>query len=142
MTLSAAFAYINHRFLKMPFVIGLFFLSTVFSLVIISSKSWDRQHYAAIKSIIDQINISKFVLDVMLGLLLFAGSLQTRWTDIRSQLRPITLFSVGGVILSTILIAYLLSFVCNLFHFPVAFIHCLIFGALISPTDPIAVLGI
>jgi CPA1 family monovalent cation:H+ antiporter len=142
MTLSAAFAYINHRFLKMPFVIGLFFLSTVFSLVIISSKNWDRQQYAAIKSIIDQIDISKFVLEIMLGFLLFAGSLQTRWLDIRSQLKPITLFSVGGVILSTVIIAYLLFFVCSLFHFPIAFIHCLLFGALISPTDPIAVLGI
>ena len=75
LSLSAAFAYINHRFLKMPFVIGLFFLSTLLSLAIISSKAWDTQHYAQIKSIIAGIDISAIVLNIMLGFLLFAGSL-------------------------------------------------------------------
>jgi monovalent cation:H+ antiporter, CPA1 family len=142
MTLSAAFAYINHRFIKMPFVIGLFFLSTILSLIIISSKSWDAQHYAEIKDIVAHIDISKIILEVMLGFLLFAGSLHTRWSDIRRQLKPISLFAIGGVLVSTIIIAGLLFFICDLFHFPIGFIHCLLFGALISPTDPIAVLGI
>jgi CPA1 family monovalent cation:H+ antiporter len=142
MTLSAAFAYINHRYIKMPFVIGLFFLSTVLSLIVLSSKSWDLRHYAEIKDIIRHINISKFILEIMLGFLLFAGSLHTRWADISLQLRPITLFAVGGVLLSTIIVAGLIFWVAKLFNYPIGFIHCLLFGALISPTDPIAVLGI
>lgn len=142
MSLSAAFAYINHRFIKMPFVIGLFFLSSILSLVVLSSKSWDIQHYSEIKNVIEHTDLSKFILEIMLGFLLFAGSLHTGWADIKSQLKPISLFAVGGVILSTVLIAALLFYVCQLFDFPIGFIHCLIFGALISPTDPIAVLGI
>lgn len=140
--LSAAFAYINHRFIKLPFVIGLFFLSTILSLVVISSKFWDTQDYVQIKSQIEHIDISRLILEIMLGFLLFAGSLNTRWEDIKNQLKPILLFAVGGVILSTILIAGLLYGVCNLFGVSIGFIYCLIFGALISPTDLIAVLGI
>jgi len=142
MTLSATFAYINHRFIKMPFVIGLFFLTTVLSLIVLSSKYWDVEDYALIKSAIEHTNISSLILEIMLGFLLFAGSLHTRWSDIKSQLKPISLFAVAGVILSTLIIAGLLYLVCALFYFPISVIHCLIFGALISPTDPIAVLGI
>jgi CPA1 family monovalent cation:H+ antiporter len=126
----------------MPFVIGLFFLSTLLSLAIISSKVWDTQHYAQVKSIITGIDISSIILNIMLGFLLFAGSFHTSWKEIRSQLKPISLFAGAGVILSTIIIAGLFYGLCQLVSVPVSFIYCLIFGALISPTDPIAVLGI
>jgi CPA1 family monovalent cation:H+ antiporter len=142
MTLSAAFAYINHRFIKMPFVIGLFFLSTVLSLIVLSSRIWDVEHYAIIKDVIEHTDISRFILQVMLGFLLFAGSLHTRWEDIRKQIKPVSLFALAGVIISTIVIAILLYGTCIFFDYPIGFIHCLLFGALISPTDPIAVLGI
>lgn len=140
--ISAAFAYINHRFIRMPFVIGLFFLSTVLSLLIISSKQWDAIHYAEIKQTIEQTDISGFILDIMLGFLLFAGSLHTNWNDVRNQIKPITLFAVAGVIVSTLIIGGILYAIAGFFDAPVDLIHCLIFGALISPTDPIAVLGI
>jgi CPA1 family monovalent cation:H+ antiporter len=126
----------------MPFVIGLFFLSTVLSLLIISSKNWEVMHFVQIKDIIEHTDISKFILEIMLGFLLFAGSLHTSWDGIRNQIKPITLFAVGGVLASTIIIASVFYGACNLFNVPIGFIHCLIFGALISPTDPIAVMGI
>jgi CPA1 family monovalent cation:H+ antiporter len=141
-SISALFAYLNHRYIKMPFVIGLFFLSTLLSLAIICSSFWDMQQYEAIKNIVRQVDISKFVLEIMLGFLLFAGSFHTRWLDIRSQIKPITLFAVGGVLFSTVVIGALLYYTCQLLQVPVSQLHCLIFGALISPTDPIAVLGI
>jgi CPA1 family monovalent cation:H+ antiporter len=81
--ISAAFAYINFRYLKMPFVIGLFFLSTVVSLIIFISKFWFIQPYAGLKAIVQQTDISKFILEIMLGLLLFAGSLHTKWFEIK-----------------------------------------------------------
>ncbi|MGB8318433.1 MAG: sodium:proton antiporter, partial [Ignavibacteriaceae bacterium] len=142
MSLSAAFAYINYRVIKLPFVIGLFLLSTILSIVVLSSKIWDVAHFSEIKSIIVHTDISRIILQVMLGFLLFAGSLHINWSDIKSQLKPISLFAVGGVILSTIIIAGMLYEVCHLLGADIGFIHCLIFGALISPTDPIAVLGI
>ncbi|MBA4853804.1 sodium:proton antiporter [Emticicia sp. BO119] len=141
-SLSAAFAYINHRFIKMPFVIGLFFLSTILSLVIVSSRIWDFQHYLFVKNLIAKTDLSYVILDIMLGFLLFAGSLHTPWNEIKKQWKPISLFAIGGVIASTIIIASILYPLCGWLELPVSFIHCLVFGALISPTDPIAVLGI
>ena len=141
-SLSAIFAYINHRFIKMPFVIGLFFLSTLLSLVIVSSKMWNTEYYSEIKSLIEQTNISRFILEVMLGYLLFAGSLHTHWGDIKSQLKPISLLAIVGVLSSTVIIGAFFYGTCSFLGIYISFIYCLIFGALISPTDPIAVLGI
>lgn len=140
--ISAFFGYINERYIKMPFVIGLFFLSTLFSLLILSLKFWDFTHYSQIKSLIDNLDISKYILEYMLGFLLFAGALHTDWKDIKLQIKPISLFAIFGVILSTLIIAILFYGLCALLPIQVDFIHCLLFGALISPTDPIAVLGI
>ena len=141
-TLSAFFAYINYRFIKMPFVIGLFFLSTILSLVILTSKLWGVEYYAEIKDAINHIDISEIILKIMLGFLLFAGSLHTNWADIKRQIKPVSLFAIGGVMLSTIIIAGILYATCNLMGVTLDFIYCLLFGALISPTDPISVLGI
>jgi len=141
-TLAAGFAYLNHRFIKMPFVIGLFFLSTILSILIVLSNFLDIAYYDQMKKIIEQIDLSKIILDVMLGFLLFAGSLHTPWSGIRSQLKPVLLFSIAGVIVSTAIIAGLLFWAGPLLNVKIKFIYCLIFGAIISPTDPIAVIGI
>lgn len=140
--ISATFAYINQRYIKMPFVIGLFFLSTILSLIILSSKFWAAQYFHQIKELVAHIDISKYIIDYMLGLLLFAGSMHTNWKDVKKQMKPITTFAVFGVIASTFIIGGLFSVVSNLFNIQISFIYCLLFGALISPTDPIAVLGI
>jgi len=141
-SLSATFSYINHRFIKMPFVIGLFFLSTILSLVVLCSKLWNVHQYSEIKNIVEHTDISKLILNIMLGFLLFAGSLHVKWQNIKRQLRPITIYAFGGVILSTFIIAVLFYIICNLTGIHIRFIYCLLFGVLISPTDPIAVLGI
>ncbi len=140
--LSAAFAYLNQRLLKLPFVIGLFLLSTILSVFVISSKLWLHIPVEEIRTYIELANIDNIVLNYLLGFLLFAGALHTNWIDLKQQIRPIATFALGGVLLSTILIAslfYGLTIHCQL---EIDVIHCLIFGALISPTDPIAVLGI
>lgn len=126
----------------MPFVIGLFFLSTIVSLVVFVSKFWFVQPYAGLKAIVEQTDMSKFILEIMLGLLLFAGSLHTKWFEIKKYIKQIALFAIGGVIFSTIIVAGLVYGICSLLHIEIDFIYCLLFGALISPTDPIAVLGI
>lgn len=140
--ISATFAYINQRYIKMPFVIGLFFLSTLLSLVILSAKFWANSYFTDIKTIIASVDISKYILEYMLGYLLFAGSLHTEWADIKKQIKPISIFAVFGVALSTVLIGGLFYGLASLFNTQINFIYCLLFGALISPTDPIAVLGI
>lgn len=140
--LSAGFAYLNQRFLKLPFVIGLFLLSTILSLFVISSRLWLDIPVDKIKSYIEFAHIEKIILDVLLGFLLFAGSLHTNWNNLKHEIRQIATFAVGGVLLSTTIIAFIFYGITQLFHLPVDLTYCFIFGALISPTDPIAVLGI
>jgi CPA1 family monovalent cation:H+ antiporter len=140
--LSAGFAYVNQRFLKLPFVIGLFFLSTVLSVFVISTKWWLSIPLQEIKTYIVLANIDKIVLNYLLGFLLFAGALHTNWNNLKHQIKPIATFALGGVLLSTLIIAVLFYGLTQIFNLNISFIYCLIFGALISPTDPIAVLGI
>jgi CPA1 family monovalent cation:H+ antiporter len=140
--LSAIFAYINQKILKLPFVIGLFFLSTVLSVVVLSSKYWIIVPIEEIKNTIEQLEIDKIILNFLLGFLLFAGALHTNWNDLKLQIKTIATFAIGGVLLSTLLIAGLFYFVTGLFGLEIPLLFCFIFGALISPTDPIAVLGI
>ncbi len=140
--LSAGFAYINQKFLKLPFVIGLFLLSTILSLIVFSSGIWLNLPYNDIKQVIANTKIDKIVLDILLGFLLFAGAMHTNWEGIKNQIRPIAVFALGGVLLSTIIIAGLFFVISQLLQLQIDFIYCLLFGALISPTDPIAVLGI
>lgn len=140
--LSALFAYVNRRFLKLPFVIGLFVLSTVLSLVIVSSKIWLHLSIEQTEKTIEQLHVDKVILNIMLGFLLFAGALHTNWNDLKKQIRPIAVFALGGVVVSTIIIALLFRLTTQLIGLEVDMLYCFIFGALISPTDPIAVLGI
>ena len=141
-SLSAGFAYLNQRFLKLPFVIGLFVLSTVLSFLMISTKLWLNIPLQDIKIIVEQANIDKIIINYLLGFLLFAGALHTNWNKLKEQIRPIATFALGGVLLSTMLVASLFYGLTQFFKIEVSFVYCLIFGALISPTDPIAVLGI
>lgn len=140
--LSAAFAYLNQRFLKLPFVIGLFLLSTLLSLVVLATRFWMAHPNEEIRDIIENIHIEKIISDILLGFLLFAGASHTRWSDIKAQIRPVSLFALGGVLLSTAIIACLLYLTAYLLRLQLGIDACLLFGALISPTDPIAVLGI
>lgn len=140
--LSAGFAYLNQKFLKLPFVIGLFLLSTILSVFVISSPLWLNLPIQEIKTYIELAEIDKIVLRYLLGFLLFSGALQTNWNNLKQQLRPIATFAIGGVFLSTIIIAVLFYGLFQAFDLQISFIYCLIFGALISPTDPVAVLGI
>lgn len=126
----------------MPFVIGLFFLSMIASLLVLSIKLFIPQPYIHLKTLVQQTNISSFILNVMLGFLLFAGSLHTSWSNIKKQLKQITLLAIAGTIISTVIIAALFYGVAIVINLRIDLIYCLLFGALISPTDPVAVLGI
>ncbi len=140
--LSAGFAFINQKFLKLPFVIGLFFLSTALSVIVLTSQLWIDIDVKGLEKYLENSHLDRLIIDVFLGFLLFAGALHTNWGNLRSQIKPIASFALGGVILSTVIIAGLFYFIAGLLGIDISFVYCLIFGALISPTDPIAVLGI
>ncbi|WP_144605156.1 cation:proton antiporter [Algoriphagus algorifonticola] len=140
--LSALFAYINTKFLKLPFTIGLMIIAMLFTLVILILGYFESAVLEQSKSLIQSIDFKTVLLEIMLSFLLFAGALHTKLDELAKQRGPIMLFATFGVLLSTFLIGTLFYFLAELIGHPIAYIYCLLFGALISPTDPIAVLGI
>ncbi len=140
--ISAIFGYINVRFLKLPNTIGLMLITIVFTLVVFAISYVDDTLLNAERYIISQIDFKTVLLDVMLSFLLFAGALHTNFEQLKVQRWPILVFSTLGVLVSTFLVGTFMFYILQLFGLEVNFIYCLLFGSLISPTDPIAVLGI
>ena len=140
--LSAFFAFINTKFLKLPFTIGLMIIAMCFTLAIIILGVFEHWILDEAKLIIDSVDFETVLLEVMLSFLLFAGALHTKLDELKKQRAPIMVFATLGVLTSTFLIGGMMYFTSHWLGHDIAFIYCLLFGALISPTDPIAVLGI
>jgi len=140
--LSAVFGYINVRFLKLPITIGLMLITIVFTMIIVGIAQFDNTLLLREKELINSIDFETVLLDIMLSFLLFAGALHTNFNQLRVQRGPILAFATLGVIVSTFLVGIIMFYVLGWIGLEVTFINCLLFGALISPTDPIAVLGI
>lgn len=140
--ISALFGYINVRFLKLPTTIGLMVITLVFTLIVLAVSSFDNTLLEHEKLLIAQIDFKTVLLDVMLSFLLFAGALHTNFQQLKIQRKPILTFATFGTLTSTFLVGVFVYYVLKLVNLDVDFIYCLLFGALISPTDPIAVLGI
>lgn len=140
--LSAIFGYINVRFLKLPNTIGLMIITIVFTLFVIALSYFDPTLLNFEKVMISKLDFRELLLDEMLSFLLFAGALHTNFNQLKIQRWPVLMFSTLGVLTSTFLVGTCMYFLLQLFGMQIGFIYCLLFGALISPTDPIAVLGI
>ena len=142
--LAALFGYVNVRFLKLPNTIGLMLITIVFTLAVLALSYFDPTLLNAERYIISQIDFKSVLLDVMLSFLLFAGALHTNFDQLKVQRWPVLVFSTVGVLISTFLVGTVMFYLLQLLGLEgkVDFIYCLLFGALISPTDPIAVLGI
>jgi CPA1 family monovalent cation:H+ antiporter len=140
--LSAVFGYINVRFLKLPNSIGLMLITIVFTFGVFALSYFDSTLLDAERFIIKQIDFKSVLLDVMLSFLLFAGALHTNFEQLKVQRWPVLVFSTFGVLVSTFLVGASVFLILQLIGLDINFIYCLLFGALISPTDPIAVLGI
>jgi CPA1 family monovalent cation:H+ antiporter len=142
LTLSGLFSYLNCRFIKLPTTIGLMLISLVVSMIVIvfgesfpAVQSW-AVHF------LQAIDFNKTLLHGMLSFLLFAGALHVNINDLHRQYRIIGGMATFGILLSTFLVGTSCWYLLPLFGLQMDYIYCLIFGALISPTDPIAVLGI
>lgn len=140
--ICALFSYLNVRFLKLPSAIGLMLISLLCSILIITEGKFSSTFHDYIGSMLKEINFSDTLLNIMLGFLLFSGSLHVNLTKLKEQRAAVISFSTLGVILSLFFFGTIMWFMFKLFGFPVDYIYCLWFGALVSPTDPIAVIGI
>ncbi len=140
--LAAAFGYFNKRFLKLPRTIGVMIIALLTSLAIVLTASYFPGLFVETKKMILSIDFYTVLMEVMLSFLLFAGSIHIRIDDIKSERVPILAFSTIGVVISTGIVGGLMYYLLQAFGLNVPLLNCLLFGALISPTDPIAVLGI
>ncbi|MCB0840370.1 MAG: cation:proton antiporter, partial [Bacteroidetes bacterium] len=140
--LAAVFGYINVRFLKLPTTIGLMLITTLYTLGVLALSLFNDTLLKAEAELIHQIDFEAVVMDYMLSFLLFAGALHTNFQDLKEQRWPIIAFATIGVLVSTFLIGTSTYYLLQLLGAQTNFIYCLLFGAIISPTDPIAVLGI
>jgi CPA1 family monovalent cation:H+ antiporter len=143
LTIAAAFSYLNYRWIGLPTAIGLMAMSLFTSIVLIGANrlGWLLAPDVATR-ILARIDFDDTFLHGMLGALLFAGALHVDLAELREQRLPVIVLAVGGTVLSTFIVGGIAYLVLPLVGPSLSFVYCLLFGALISPTDPIAVLGI
>lgn len=141
-TLAAVFSYINHRFIGLPVTIGVMLVALAFSLglLLLSAAGVDLESDA--DRILASIDFDETVLQGMLSFLLFAGALHINLDDLAQQKWVIAILSSIGLLISTFLVGFGAFYLFPLADVHIPLIYCLLFGALISPTDPIAVLSI
>lgn len=140
--ISAGFAYINFRYLKLPNAIGIMFVSLVFSFIIVALGYFipSIKTFAAVQ--LENINFSELLLEGMLSFMLFAGAIHIKYEDLKLERLSILLFSTLSVLISTVVVGFASYYLLNFFGLEVSLINSLLFGALISPTYPIAVISI
>lgn len=142
-TLAALFSYVNYRFLRIPTTIGIMIISLVLSLglLLLHALGWTELEQQA-ERLIGGIDFHETLMEGMLSFLLFAGALHVNLDDLRQQKWVVLSLATGGVVLSTFLVGGLAWLIFNGLGIEMPWLYCLLFGALISPTDPIAVMGI
>lgn len=139
-TATALFAFVNARFLRLPKPIGVTLSALALSLGLVlfgraGSVAWAE-------TLLDRLDFNDLLMHGLLAFLLFAGALFVDLEDLNRQRGPILLLASFGILLSTFLVGALTYLVLGWLGLPISFLYALLFGALISPTDPVAVLAI
>jgi CPA1 family monovalent cation:H+ antiporter len=144
LVITALLAYLNHRFVGMPATIGVMAAALVFSVALVGLDAVGVAHglrqYA--ESLLRSIDFSDVLMQGMLSLLLFAGALHVDMSELKAYRWPVGILAVLGTVLSTLAVGYGMWFALPLAGVNLPLVYCVLFGALISPTDPIAVMGI
>lgn len=143
LTLSAVLGWINHKYLPFPHTIGLLVLSVVVSLILVGVDAAvpDKHLFDALTSALLQIDFSAVVMQGMLAFLLFAGALHVDLVRLRSRAIPVIVLASFGTAVSTLIVGAAIWRASALLGQPLTLAWAMVFGALISPTDPVAVLS-
>lgn len=143
LTLTAVLAYLNHRLLGLPSIIGVMAIALAFSLAALGAETlgWSAPK-SVLAGFLGAIDFNTVLMQGMLSVLLFAGALHVDFSELRAMRLPVAVLAIASTTLSTLLVACLLRVVLPWAGIDLDFEWCLLFGALISPTDPIAVMGI
>lgn len=140
--LAALFSYVNHRLLKLPMTIGLMAVALAFSLILLVLGKLGLGIEAEAQRFMMGIDFNEALMHGMLGFLLFAGALHVKLDELLDLKWVVGTLAVAGTILSSVVIGLLGYVLFDWVGLPLPFLYCLLFGALISPTDPIAVMGV
>jgi CPA1 family monovalent cation:H+ antiporter len=140
--LAAVFSYANHKFIGWTPTIGITALSIVASILLIAAAKLMPGQAAPLIHIITSIDFHSMLMNSMLSFLLFAGSMHMDAASLKKERLPILVLATVGILLSTFIVGTLFYYIFMLFQLNVGYLYCLLFAALISPTDPIAVLAI
>lgn len=140
--LTAVSSYINYKFTKLPKSIGITLITLTLSLLVAvgGRLGWDVDDFA--QNLLDGIGFNETFLHGMLSFLLFAGSLHVNAMELAKYKSLVALLATVSVIISTCLVGYAMHALTSLLGIDLPLSYCFVFGALISPTDPIAVLGV
>lgn len=141
-TLAAVFTFINIHYLKLSATIGLMLLALIMSITILGVGTFVPEVKNLARNILAGIDFKEVLLNIMLSFLLFAGALHVDIQKLKEEGLPVGILAFGATLLSTFLVGAITFYLFPVLGFEIDFIYCLLFGALISPTDPIAVLAI
>ncbi len=141
-SLAAVFSYINYRFIKIPSTIGLLVIALLMSLLIVILGKLGLPIVDFAKHLLSQIDFNETLMQGMLSALLFAGALHVHLEELKKQKWIVAVLASIGVISSTFMIGFASFYIFAWLGLDIPLIYCLLFGSLISPTDPIAVLSI
>jgi len=140
---AAILSYLNYRFIKLPTTIGVMLISLILSLALIGLEKIGVISIShPTSAILHQIDFNATLMQGMLSFLLFAGALHVNLPDLLKQRWVVIGLATIGLLISTAIIGVASWYLFKALNMNIPFLYCLIFGALISPTDPIAVLGI
>lgn len=142
LTLTATGGYLNQKYVRFPATIGLMAFSFIVSLIAILLDKMGWMDLTAVSAIVGQIDFSEVLLHGMLSFLLFAGALHINFDDLNKVKWPVAVLATVGVVASTFVTGTLVWLGADFVGLKLHYLHALLFGALISPTDPIAVLSI
>ncbi|MGG5209214.1 cation:proton antiporter [Chryseobacterium sp. MIQD13] len=141
--LASIFAYLNYRFLKLPSTIGIMVIAIVVSIFLVMfGETVLPRTFGHLNKLMNSIDFTEVLMGAMLNFLLFAGGIHININDLKEQFRPVLIFSTAGVVISTFVVGFGMFYLLPFLGIHLPFIYCLVFGALISPTDPVAVLSI
>lgn len=143
-TLAAVFTFVNIHYIKLPATIGLMILALVLSTTILAVGLVFEPVLNVAKAIMNEFDFAEVLLNVMLSFLLFAGALHVDFQKLKEQAVPVLVMASVGTLISTFVAGTASYYFFHMLDlgFELSYIHCLLFGALIAPTDPIAVLAI
>jgi CPA1 family monovalent cation:H+ antiporter len=143
-TLAALFGYVNHRWLRLPHTIGLVVIALAVSVVVlvVDSVFPGLGLETSVRRTLTDIEFEDTLMKGVLSFLLFAGALHVDLDSLLSRRWAIVTLATVGIITSTLIVSALMFLGFQLCGFKIPLAYCFVFGALISPTDPVAVMGI